>query len=101
MGEKESQIVLKRFWKALKPEKQFTEGIHVKITQLKMIKPTPGMGNYHLHTRLNRLQIPPARGQTKCGDATASPSSRVWQMERQQLRPVTATVPSQVLLGPR
>ena len=59
MGEKASQIVLKRFRKALKPEKQFTEGIHVKIIQLKMIKPITGMDNYHLHTRLNRLQILP------------------------------------------
>jgi hypothetical protein len=40
--------VLRNFWKTVKPEEQFTEDVCERRTQVKMIKPVPGVDNYPL-----------------------------------------------------
>lgn len=47
---------------ALKPGEQFTEDIHDKTMQVKMMKPVPGVRNDPLLTRLKRVNFPPSKG---------------------------------------
>lgn len=48
--------MLRRFWKALKPEEQFTEGSHDRTIQVRMIKLVPGV-----FLRLRRIPFLPVK----------------------------------------
>lgn len=97
-NDRKSDSVLTNSWKALKPEEEFTEGVHDETTQMQEVKATQGVGSYP--SRPSRLLSSPEKGYTMGGNGLPSQDlsqqQGVWGGEATALP--TCTVPPRASL---
>lgn len=81
--------MLRSFWRALKPENLVTEDIHDRTILVRLIKPSPELGNYT--PRLTRVHFLPAENYSRWSwfaPLGTPPTSRYGEWE------ATSTTPS-------